>query len=96
MKRRGLSCFLSIRGGGRGHFLHLVLVSSSRQGDRGETGLGSGIRDRVDCRVDGGAFRYRDRRRRCGQGGSREFHLRKYKIKQNGRIELERKQLDLI
>lgn len=63
MKRRGLSCFLIIRGGGRGHFLHLVLVSSSRQGDRGETGLGSGIRDRVDRRVDGGAFRYRDRRR---------------------------------
>lgn len=90
MKREGLSCFLSIRGGVRGLFLHLV------QGGRGETGLGSGIRDRVDCRVDGGAFRYRDRRRRCGQGGSREFHLQKRgrqksKIKQNRRIKLERK-----
>lgn len=73
MKRRGVIGFLrvSIRGRSRGLVLYLVLVPSSVQRDRGETGLGSGIRDRVDCRVDGGALRYRDGRRRWGQGRRR-------------------------
>lgn len=76
MKRGGLICFFRVseRGVKRGVYHYLVLVSSSVQGDRGETSLGSGLRDGVDYRVDGGAFRCRDRersRRRWGQAGRR-------------------------
>lgn len=43
--------------GRSGGIIQLVFVSSSVQGDIGEASLGSGIRDRVDCRIDGGALR---------------------------------------
>lgn len=69
VQRKGLNSFLRVgmRGGSGGLILHLVFVSSSVQGDKGEASLGSGIRDRVDCRIDGGALRYRDGRWRRGQ-----------------------------
>lgn len=57
-------CFfrVGVRGGSRGIVRILFLASSSEPGDGGETGLGSGVRDRVDSRVDG-ALKYGDRRR---------------------------------
>lgn len=66
-------------GSGRGSVC-LVLVSRSAKWDRGETSLGCGVRDRVDHRVDGGALRYRQNKRRCWQGrrrGNGWFHLKK-------------------
>ena len=44
--------------------MSLVFVSRRVRGDRRETSLGGGLRDRVDHRVDGGARRYRGRRKR--------------------------------
>lgn len=58
VKRIGLNSFLRVgmRGGSGGLIVQLVFVPSSVQGDIGEASLGSGIRDRVDCRIDGGAL----------------------------------------
>lgn len=77
MKRTDFLCFFRVSGRGS---VCLVLVSRSAKWDRGETSLGCGVRDRVDHRVDGGALRYRQNKRRCWQGkrrGNGWFHLKK-------------------
>lgn len=72
VQRIGLISFLRVgMRGGSGLILQLGFVSSSARGDIGEASLGSGVRDRVDGRIDGGALRYRGGRRRRGQGRKR-------------------------
>lgn len=79
MKRRDVMCFVSVRIGKHrtGLFLFVVFVSSRVQRDRGEAGLDSGIRNRVDCWVHCGAFRYSGGTRRWGGRRGRQFHLQK-------------------
>lgn len=57
----------------------IVVVFSSGEGDGGEPSLGRRFRDRVDCRVDGGALMWRNRRRRWRhrRRRGREFLLRR-------------------
>lgn len=79
----GFLLWVTVRWESRGVFLILVLVFSSvqRRGDRGETSLRCGLRDRVNHRISGGARRYRGsrrgRRRGGNRGGSRWLHLQK-------------------